>query len=67
MNYSRYRAIKRPGERLWSVVAEDGEVIRQYPVHRYDRALAFADKLNSEEWMQAYFAKRPKRKVKKVA
>jgi hypothetical protein len=65
MQYSRYAA-KRRG-RLWSVEAENGEVIRMYPAHRYDRALAFADKLNSEEWMQAYFANRPKKKIKKVA
>jgi hypothetical protein len=66
-NYSRYRAVRRG--RLWSVEAENGEMLRMYPAHRYDRAQAFADKLNSEEWMQAYFAKRPKvkKKLKKVA
>lgn len=63
-NYSRYRCIRRG--RLWSVEAEDGDVIRRYPAHRYDRAQEFADKLNSEEWMQAYFANRPKKKVKRV-
>lgn len=67
MNYSRYKAVRRAGDRLWSVITEDGEVIRRYPPHRYDRALEFADKLNSEEWMAAYFAKRPKKKVKKKA
>jgi hypothetical protein len=49
------------------VESADGEVIRQYPGNRYDRADEFAQKLNHEEWEQAYKASRPKRKVKKVA
>ena len=65
MQYSRYRAVRPQGRGLWVVKTEDGEIIRKYPASRYDRAQEFADKLNSEEWMQAYFAKRPKKKVKK--
>jgi hypothetical protein len=65
LHYSRY--VTRRRGRLWSVESADGEVIRQYPGNRYDRADEFAQKLNHEEWEQAYKASRPKRKVKKVA
>lgn len=73
MSYSRYRVIKRPnkfaeGCWLWAVEAEDGEMIRQYPILRYDRAVAFTDKLNHEEWELAMKAKRrPKKKLPRAA
>jgi hypothetical protein len=63
MSYSRYRTVRRG--RLWAVVAENGDLMRRYPAHRYDRAQAFSDKLNHEEWEMAFKASRPKRKVKK--
>jgi hypothetical protein len=58
MHYSRYRVRRFSGSRLWSVITEDGELIRQYPLFRYDRAVAFADKLNHEEMESAMKAKR---------
>ena len=59
--YSRYRVMRRG--RLWAVEAENKEVIRYYPITRYDRALMFADKLNHEEWDSAMRAHRTKAKV----
>lgn len=56
MAYSRYRCRRRG--RLWAVETENGEVIRQYPAFRYDRAQEFADKLNHEEWESAMKAQR---------
>lgn len=64
MHYSRYRTILRG--RLWCVETDDGEVIRSYPVTRYDRAQKFADKLNHEEWESAMKANRPTTKLKRV-
>lgn len=68
--YSRYRCTR--SGRLWAVVTESGEVVRQYPAHRYDRAQEFADKLNHEEWEAAMKANRrpgwrTKKKIKKAA
>lgn len=54
MYYSRWGCSRNNG--FWEVGSSerpDEPPIRRYPITRYDRAIAFALKLNHEEWESA--------------